>query len=216
MTMTTDTPTRQARPETVDPAEGPEAVPIRLFGPRLPRGRHRRPRPRKVLLAAGGLALAAGALSLVRLASEPGLGGGLGIGGTEAEPRLDDPDTGPERATNAAATVGSAPTPGPSETAALGGVSAAPTAAGIVVPLPSATTWTPAPADAPPALATTLPDAPNTPAPTTTPPAPAPSPPAPQPTPAPTPPQNTPPPAPQQPAGVCVPVIGLCVGPLGR
>ena len=37
---------------------------IRLFGPR---GRHRKPRPRKVLLAAGGLALAAGALSLVRL-----------------------------------------------------------------------------------------------------------------------------------------------------
>ncbi|NEB11429.1 hypothetical protein G3I32_21730, partial [Streptomyces coelicoflavus] len=31
------------------------------------RGRHRRPRPRKVLLVAGGLALAAGALGLVRL-----------------------------------------------------------------------------------------------------------------------------------------------------
>ncbi|MFE1241511.1 hypothetical protein [Streptomyces tendae] len=36
------------------------------------RGRHRRPRPRRVLLAAGGLALAAGALSVVRLLPESG------------------------------------------------------------------------------------------------------------------------------------------------
>ncbi|MGQ4425417.1 hypothetical protein ACN6LL_008214, partial [Streptomyces violaceoruber] len=51
------------------------------------RGRHRRPRPRKVLLAAGGLALAAGALSVVRLL--PGPGGDTGGVRAGAEPRVE-------------------------------------------------------------------------------------------------------------------------------
>lgn len=51
------------------------------------RGRHRRPRPRKVLLAAGGLALAAGALSVVRLL--PGPGGDVGGVRAGAEPRVE-------------------------------------------------------------------------------------------------------------------------------
>lgn len=195
-------------------AQAPKTAPPRLF--EAPRGRHRRPRPRKVLLAAGGLALAAGALGLVRLASEPGLGGGPDIGTTEAEPRFDDPGTGTDRATNAAATVGSVPKVSPSATATMGGASATPTAAGSLVPLPSATTVVPAGSAVPAAVATTIPDAPNTPAPATTPPAAAPSSAAPQPAPAPTPSQTTPAPAPAQPGGVCVPVIGLCVGPLGR
>ena len=85
----------------------PDAVPQRLFGSR---GRHRRPRPRKILLAVGGLAVAAGALSLVRMAPEGALGGG-GLGTAEAEPRLDDPHagSGTDRATNAAATIGAVP-----------------------------------------------------------------------------------------------------------
>lgn len=200
-------------------AAGAEPAPLRLFGSR---GRHRRPRPRKVLLAAGGFALAAGALSLVRLTPESGFPGGLGAGPAEAEPRLDDPDTGmgtgTDRATNAAATVGTVPKVSPSATSALGGASATPTAGPSGVPLPSATTVLPsAPAGLttpPAAIATTIPDSPNTPAPAPTHPAPATSNPAPQP--APSQPSASPTPQPSQPGGVCVPVIGLCVGPLGR
>lgn len=211
-TVTAPTPT----PAPV-PTPATEITPPRLFGPR---GRHRRPRPRKVLLAAGGLALAAGALSLVRMTPETGLPGGLGAGPAEAEPRPDDPGADPDRATNAAATVGSVPKVSPSATSAMGGASATPTADPSLVPLPTATTVPPsAPAattapPAPPAFATTIPDTPNTPAPATTHPAPATSSPAPQPAPS----QPTYSPAPQpdnQPGGVCVPVIGLCVGPLG-
>src|SRR5690349_20801821 len=64
-----------------DTAEHEDAAPDGrgggLWVPR-PRGRHRRPRPRKVLFAAGGLALAAGVLSLVRLSPDPGGAGGPG------------------------------------------------------------------------------------------------------------------------------------------
>ncbi|MCG0067181.1 hypothetical protein L0F81_28605 [Streptomyces tricolor] len=42
--------------------------------PGVRRGRHRKPRPRKALLAAGGLALAAGVLSLVRISPQSGVG----------------------------------------------------------------------------------------------------------------------------------------------
>ncbi|MER5228101.1 hypothetical protein [Streptomyces flaveus] len=52
------------------------------------RGRHRKPRPRRVLVAVGGLALAAGALSLMRLAPEPpggADGGGGGVTATDIE-----------------------------------------------------------------------------------------------------------------------------------
>ncbi|MDX5568842.1 hypothetical protein PYK79_43700, partial [Streptomyces sp. ID05-04B] len=51
------------------------------------RGRHRRPRPRKVLFAVGGLALAAGVLSLLR--PTPDTGGAGALGTAEAEPRPD-------------------------------------------------------------------------------------------------------------------------------
>ncbi|WP_228048305.1 hypothetical protein [Streptomyces justiciae] len=205
--MTTLTDTQATAAEAID------GVPQRFFGSR---GRHRRPRPRKVLLAVGGLAVAAGALSLVRMAPEGGLGGGLGT--AEAEPRLDDPHagSGTDRATNAAATVGAVPKVSPSATAPMGGASATPTSTVSLVPLPSTppgSMSTPGP--------TTIPDAPNpttaapqpTPTPTRTP-SPAPSQNTSTPTPAPAPPTPTP----NQPGGggVCVPVIGLCVGPLGR
>lgn len=71
------------------------------------RGRHRRPRPRKVLFAVGGLALAAGALSLVRLAPESVIGG---PGSAEAEPRYTPgAGTGTDRAGTTAATVEALP-----------------------------------------------------------------------------------------------------------
>lgn len=73
----------KARPKaTVRTAEALPDSPAatRLFAPR---GRHRRPRPRKVLLAAGGLALAAGALSLVRMSPDSGVSG---LGATESDP----------------------------------------------------------------------------------------------------------------------------------
>ncbi|SNX63630.1 hypothetical protein SAMN06272735_5440 [Streptomyces sp. TLI_55] len=207
MTMLTDTQATAAEaamPDAVD------AVPQRLFGSR---GRHRRPRPRKVLLAVGGLAVAAGALSLVRMAPEGGLGGALGT--AEAEPRLDDPraGSGTDRATNAAATVVAIPKVSPSATAPMGGASATPTSAVTFVPVPSSTPAGAGAVDVP--GPTTIPDAPNptsaTPQPTQTP-SPAPS----QSTYTP-PPPATPTPQPTQPGGgVCVPVIGLCVGPLGR
>lgn len=191
----------------------------RLFGPR---GRHRKPRPRKVVLAAGGLALAAGALSLVRMAPDAGLGG---YGATESDPQAApgtdsdgdiDIDTGTDRATNAAATVGSVPQASPSSTTVMGGISATPTPGVTHAPRGSATA-VPLPLAAAP---TTIPEAPNTPAPAptasttphspsrTTAPQPSRTTPAPPPAPAPTPqPTHTTQPAP----GLCVPIIGLCV-----
>ncbi|MET7690257.1 hypothetical protein ABZT06_20100 [Streptomyces sp. NPDC005483] len=190
---------------------------IRLFAPR---GRHRKPRPRKVLLAAGGLALAAGALSLVRLTPDAGVGG---FGATEPDPQAApgadtdiDTGTGADRATNAAATVGSVPQASPSSTTAMGGISATPTPGTSLGPAGSATA-VPLPLAAAP---TTIPDAPNTPAPArtptadTTPRAPATTAaPQPAPTTAPPTPASTPQPTHSaQPApGLCVPIVGLCV-----
>ncbi|MFE1441080.1 hypothetical protein [Streptomyces sp. NPDC058739] len=179
-----------------------------ITGTIRPRGRHRRPRPRGVLLTAGGLALAAGALSLVRLAPDSGLGG---IGTAEAEPRI-NPYRGTERASHADATDTGTPRPSPSATTPLGGAVASPLpsespepAASEAAPMPSANR--PAPAG------TGIPQAPSTPTPRTTPPEapPASTPPSrPEPTPA----QPTAPPSPTQPPkppGLCVPVIGLCI-----
>ncbi|TWV27911.1 hypothetical protein FRZ03_38420, partial [Streptomyces misionensis] len=59
--------------------------------PGFRRGRHRRPRRRKALLAVGGLVLAAGVLGLVRIYPESGVGA---PGTAAAEPRL-VPDTTP-------------------------------------------------------------------------------------------------------------------------
>ncbi|MGI5457375.1 hypothetical protein ACQEWB_30255 [Streptomyces sp. CA-249302] len=162
------------------------------------------------MLAAGGVALAAGVLSLVRMAPDSGTGG---YGTAEAEPRQ-DPGAGPERSTNAAATIGTVPHVSPSATSAMGGVSATPTAGSTLVPLPTASS-SPTPL-APANTVTTIPEAPNPPARTTT--SPPPTPPAPRKPPPSD--RTTPPPSPQPTPssnpGLCVPVVGLCVGPLTR
>jgi len=179
--------------------------------PRTPRGRHRRPRPRKVLLAVGGLAVAAGVLSLVRLAPDSGVGG---VGTAEAEPSP-DADRSAEHPANAAATISADPTaiPSavPSATSVMGGASATPTAASGVVPTPYATA---APTTFP--EPTTAPDAPQPQAPAATPAPQTPTTstaPQPAPTPAPSRTANSPAPAPSRPS-LCVPIIGLCVDPL--
>ncbi|WP_234341256.1 hypothetical protein [Streptomyces sp. NRRL S-646] len=169
------------------------------------RGRHRRPRPRKVLFAVGGLALAAGALSLVRMAPDSGTSG---VGTAEADARQDPrTDTVADASDHAVAAVAAAPRVSPSSASAMGGASTTPTPLTSPVPLHTATTS--------PGLPTTLgttttPVTPNSPAPTTTHPPPATQAPAPRPTP--TPARTTPPPAPQpDEPGLCVPVVGLCV-----
>ncbi|MFJ3041619.1 MULTISPECIES: hypothetical protein [Streptomyces] len=200
------------------------------------RGRHRRPRPRRVLLAAGGLALAAGALSVVRLLPESG--GDPGAFGAGAGPRVEGSGRGAaqDRATSPGATGGGPSGASPSPTSVMGGLSGSP-APGLVpglVPAPSASR----PAAPLPAV-TTGPDGPDTPegrgpdqgertaregeegAAEDDPGDRAPAPGTPQPSrsdrPAPppppeggTPPTSDPEPEPDDP-GLCVPVIGLCV-----
>ncbi|MFA3875181.1 hypothetical protein ABS735_16015 [Streptomyces sp. MMCC 100] len=205
------------------------------------RGRHRRPRPRKVLLVTGGLALAAaGALSLVRLLPEPGgdASGGFGAG---AAPRVEGGGTASDRATApaAGATDGGPPGASPSATSAMGGLSGSPepglipglvpgpSASGPAVPLPTTTT-VPGTPDASDGRrpgeraqeegeererAGDAGDRARTPAPGTAQPSRSDGP-GPHPTPAP-PGRSTPPtsdPAPEpDDPGLCVPVIGLCV-----
>ncbi|MPY46936.1 hypothetical protein FNH04_45715, partial [Streptomyces phyllanthi] len=53
------------------------------------RGRHRKPRPRRLLFAVGGFALAAGALGVAGLLPEPVGGGGAGQTGTEPRAAAD-------------------------------------------------------------------------------------------------------------------------------
>ncbi|MER7835408.1 hypothetical protein ABTY98_05705 [Streptomyces sp. NPDC096040] len=170
------------------------------------RGRHRKPRPRKVLFAAGGLALAAGVLSLVRMVPE----GGVGTPGTaEAEPRLDPTSDANERSANAAATVGSVPTATSSQATVMGGASPTPTATRTATPSTSASV-SPTALPGGVTVPTTIPTGPARPVGTS--PAPATSAPA-------TPPAPTPPPTPspithQPGSGVCLPIVGLCVDPL--
>ncbi|MFG3271627.1 MULTISPECIES: hypothetical protein [Streptomyces] len=189
---------------------GPDPAETASFHPRA-RGRHRKPRPRKVLLAAGGLALAAGALSLLRLASGPG----TDARGVEAGPRPDPVTTATDDATQTAATFPAAPDASPSSPTALGGPPPSPVTKGAR-PSPSATTATPAAATAAGPASTTIPDTPNTPAPAPTAsgggdaPRPAPTPPTPPSRTAPAPPRPEEPKNPHDP-GLCVPVIGLCV-----
>ncbi|WP_048572628.1 hypothetical protein [Streptomyces leeuwenhoekii] len=229
--MTTDTPaTPHHRTEAGTAPLPPYGARPRAWGPR---GRHRRPpRPRKLLLGAGGLALAAGALSLVRIVSDPAAGGS----GTMHAPRPDrvtDPAAGtvPGRATRSA--PGTA-LPGPSATSAMGGRDGATAMDGTPTPAPG----TPGPEAG---TGTTIPHRPNTPgipnSPGTPhasgtpggpdagrssgPRPPRPRTPAPHPTPpaSPAPSRTTPtaPPAPPAPEpeperpGLCIPVIGLCV-----
>ncbi|MGW7261246.1 hypothetical protein [Streptomyces sp. NPDC054834] len=182
--------------------------------PFVRRGRHRKPRPRKVMLAAGGLALAAGALSLVRMAPDSGVGA---PGTAEAESRLDAGGT-TDRSTNTAVSVGAAPTDLPSATSAMGGVSGRPTPSGApsTTTLPASSTAVPAtlPVNAPASIPTTIPTMADDQAPGTTPRPSAPNPgsaPPHAPAPAPSRSTGTPAPTPSQPGGVCVPVIRLCV-----
>ncbi|MEU9069759.1 hypothetical protein AB0D60_23065 [Streptomyces sp. NPDC048306] len=207
------------------------------------RGRHRRPRPRKVLLVAGGLALAAAALSVVRLLPEPGGDGGVGYG-AEAAPRVDGGrDTAPDdRATAATATGTDGGTPGasPSATSAMDGLSGSPepglipdlapdpAASGPPAPLPASTTGLGA-QGAPDTSEGGRPGegrepeqegegerdrAPGSPQPSHSDrPAPHSTPPAPPPGHS-TPSAPAPAPEPDDP-GLCVPVIGLCVDLLG-
>ncbi|QTE00535.1 hypothetical protein [Streptomyces cyanogenus] len=178
------------------------------------RGRHRKPHPRKVLLAVVGLLLAAGALSLVRVAPESGVGAS---GTAEAEPRRDPGGRTPDGPANTSATI-AAPTALPSATSAMGGRSLAPAPAGSPVPTapgtaPGTATAAPGPTAVPTAEATRTPGppgGPTGPAPTASAPRPAPATPTPSPTP--TPGHG---PAEPDPGGVCVPVIALCVDVLG-
>ncbi|MGW5614581.1 hypothetical protein [Streptomyces sp. NPDC003877] len=239
---TTDTPakprqeTTAARPRRPDPAaphgpyapyeayeayeayEQPSAAEPGPFAART-RGRHRKPRPRKVLLAAGGLVLAVGALSLVRLSAGTGPDG---TGTIEAEPPphpvVSDTDGTPG---TAAARQGVRAGPGvsPSSTTALGSVtpSAAPRSA---LPTPSAPGTGPGRAPDPPGGhrpgITTPPGRAGLPAPPPRADAPRPAPATPPdrsaPAPAPRPDAPDTPEQPQDP-GLCVPVIGLCVDP---
>ena len=173
-----------------------------------PAGRHRKPRSRRAALAVGGFALAAGALSLVRLAPESVTGGG---GTAEAEPRINVTDT--------AATVGdplSWDAAGPSAAAATGGAGAGPVATDTAGPsaLPSTPPSSPVPRVTDPA--TGIPEAPSAPTALRTPEPRATAPDAPAPAPSPSATTHTPAPAPDS-RGLCVPLVGLCVnGPAAR
>ncbi|MFJ4277905.1 hypothetical protein [Streptomyces massasporeus] len=201
-------PLRREPPAPHGPARA-EAAPL---PPRV-RGRHRKPRPRKVLLAAGGLALAAGALSLLRLASGPGSDPGT----VEAGPRPDPVTTATDDTTPTAATFPAVPDASPSSPTALGALTPSPVTKGAR-PSPSATTGTPAALTAPAPTATTIPDTPNVPAPAPTAPGSGDDAPRPAPTPSAPPSRTTPAPTPRpeepkkpRDPGLCVPVIGLCV-----
>ncbi|MFF2212606.1 hypothetical protein [Streptomyces antibioticus] len=189
----------------------------------MPRGRHRRPRRRRVLFAAGGLALAAGVLSLVRLTSEPG--GVAGLGTAEAEPHP-NPVIGGAPSTGLPAEAGATVSPTPTNASPMGGTSGTPTPEASRVPGASATPTPAAPTPGtgsspvtpgaiplPPRAPSAAPSAPS--APDDDDPRPAPTTPTRQP--APTPSATPTPPAPAQPGhpGLCVPIIGLCVDALG-
>lgn len=222
---------------SADPSDQADGGPGRP-APR-PRGRHRRPRPRKLLFAVGGMALAAGALSLLRLASDP-----AGGGASTAGPAPTAADEVTDEATNAGATVGGEPSPDagtPTADTPMGGGNPTSTRP----PSPGATAPTPAPSTVPPApdigveipsdpgaydLSRTPPAA-DTPPAARTPDAPRPTPPTPTQPPAAAPQQPTAPGSedssttpgdtatPTKPAkpGLCVPIVGLCVNDaLGR
>ncbi|GGV65457.1 hypothetical protein GCM10010294_17990 [Streptomyces griseoloalbus] len=184
------------------PNTPPDEPPAATGRTALFRGRHRKPRPRKALLAAGGLALAAGAVSLVRLASAPD-------GGAEAAPRpVPHTDTTTHRTaptTDAATPL--TPEASPSSPTALGGKNPTPLTPPGPPPRPPAATT-------PPDTAATTPATPLPPPPTSGPPptphthTPGPPPPAPG-EPAPERPDK---PAPDSAPVLCVPIIGLCVG----
>ncbi|MFI9548432.1 hypothetical protein ACIHAR_31720 [Streptomyces sp. NPDC052016] len=196
-------------PRRADPATAPEPSAF-LRSPRS-RGRHRRPRPRKVLFAAGGLALAAGALSLIRLTPDAGVGG---VDTAEAGPRLEPTAHSTDVTNTAAASLPTHPEATPTAPAAMGGTDASPTPpAGSVIPTPTAFPTSAVRTPSGPYTPRT-PDARPTPAPTASQGAAAPTPTPTRPSaPAPGPSTASPAPGPEIP-GLCVPVIGLCVDPL--
>ncbi|MET7292019.1 hypothetical protein ABZS79_07720 [Streptomyces griseoloalbus] len=182
-------------PPNTQPDEPPAAT---VHTPHF-RGRHRKPRPRKALLAAGGLALAAGAVSLVRLAATPD-------GGAVAAPRpVPHTDTATHRTTpTTEAATPLTPEASPSSPTALGGKNRTPlTTAEPPLQPPAPTTPRDTAATTP---TTTLPPPPTSGSPRpphtpgSTPPAPAPAP------------ERPDTPAPDPAPALCVPIIGLCVG----
>ncbi|WP_432117087.1 hypothetical protein [Streptomyces sp. bgisy032] len=226
--MTTNRPARPHR-HTGNPApRRPDRAAPRKPAPARPgplthrlRGRHRKPRRRRILLAAGGLALAAGLLGLLRLTAGPATDDGTGT--LEAGRRPGPVVTGTDGTSNTAATFPTAPGANPSS----------PTAAVGLVPSPVIRKVRPAPSDTAPTAATVPRDLPKpttaTAPGTTTPPGRADTPPPPRrttPAPArPAPPSRTAPaptPRPGDPeepheTDLCVPVIGLCVdSPVGQ
>ncbi|MFJ5261240.1 hypothetical protein ACIQAC_12345 [Streptomyces sp. NPDC088387] len=179
------------------------------------RGRHRRPRPRGLLLAAVVLTLAAGTLSLAALI--PG-GGGSGFRTTDAGPYPGYPDrpvthTRTDAATDASTNAAIPVPPDAADITPNAGHSAT-TPPGTPVPGPS--TAVPPHGDPDGPSAATPPRRGTTPAPTppreTAPPPSQPRPTTSAPVPTPTPSRTTPPPAPEDPPRLCVPIIGLCVG----
>ncbi|MFJ5268956.1 hypothetical protein [Streptomyces sp. NPDC088358] len=211
-----------------EPADAAGTVPP-AFRQRTGRGRHRRPRPRRALFAVGGLALAAGALSLARMAPDGVTGSG---GGAEAEPR---PAVADDGALDASPTVWAVPSAHPATAgaaAARGGAGATPTtgaspgatastgpagatgAAGVTDPSATA----PPGAHPPGRAGAPAADPPDT---TGIPTAPVPSQPPAAPAPHPTPSGGTHAPAPKPGSpGLCVPIVGICVdglaNPLGH
>ncbi|MFI1416900.1 hypothetical protein ACH4VX_02745 [Streptomyces sp. NPDC020731] len=187
------------------PTEEPPAGTSRL------RGRHRKPRPRKVLLAAGSLAVAASAVALVRLTTTQG--GGTDVG-TEAGSRpVPHTDTGtPIGSPTASTAAPPAPRASPSSPTVLGGKNPAP----LTAPERSSPARTAVPdrADTPATPATPTTASPTTRGPHSPPPR---QPPHHTPVPPPPAPHDPAPPQPDDPArnprpGLCVPIIGICVG----
>ncbi|MGW9030533.1 hypothetical protein ACWGQ5_41965 [Streptomyces sp. NPDC055722] len=196
--MTTDTATTETTGTTTAPQN---AAAPRLF---RPAGRHRKPRPRRVaLLAVGGIALAAGGLSLIRLAPEGATAGG---GMAAAEPRIDATDT--------AVTVETTlpHTKGVSRSATTITRAARPASAPTADLRPSRSSYSHTARATDPT--TGMPEAPWTPTASRSshpPQATTPSASWPTPTEPPDPTTQAPSPSPDQP-GLCVPIIGLCVG----
>ncbi|MFF3450405.1 hypothetical protein ACFYXJ_25070, partial [Streptomyces sp. NPDC002667] len=193
---------------------GNETAPVPL---RTVRGRHRKPRRRRVLFAAGGLALAAGVLTLARMTPDAVTGGTAG-GNAEADPVATATDN--DTAGDAVPTVAAMPSPTGAGAApaspAMGGTSPAPTSdTDRRIPAPGPTSAAAIPTAHGRGPATAAPGVTGIPtAPVTTPPAARPTPAA---TPTTEPPRHTPSPAPatsapsHQAPGVCVPIVGICV-----
>lgn len=172
-----------------------------------PGGRHRKPRRRSTVLAVGGLALAAGALSLVRLGPDAATGGG---GPAQADPPIRATDTASTITTEPSRTGADrhsvVPAPGTTRAATADSAGTSPTSLSARPPgsAPSATD-----------PATGIPEAPSTPRAPAAPGAPSGTRTvSPEPAPTTTTPGSTPTHAPAPdpaPPGLCVPLIGLCL-----